>query len=112
MNYRVVIHDMAKDDIRRNARWWADKYSRVQAEKWFIQAFDSIEKLSSQPESHPLAIENDDFPFEIRELPFGLVSRPSYRAVLVIRDSTVHVLAVRRAAQDTILPSDLSADLW
>lgn len=33
MNYRVLIHDMAKDDIRRNAQWWADKHSRVQAEK-------------------------------------------------------------------------------
>jgi plasmid stabilization system protein ParE len=112
MNYRVVIHDTAKDDIRRNALWWADKHTRDQAATWFYHAFDSIEKLSSLPESHPLARENDDFPYEIREPHFGLGSRPRYRAVFVIRDATVHVLAVRRAAQDTILPTDLSADLW
>gem|GEM_PF-6365864 len=35
MNDRVVIHEMAKEDIRRNAQWWADNPYRVQAEKWF-----------------------------------------------------------------------------
>ena len=28
-------HEMANDDIRRNAQWRADKPSRAQAEKWF-----------------------------------------------------------------------------
>ena len=112
MIYRVVIHEMARQDIRRNARWWADNHSQAQAETWFHNAFDSIEKLSAFPESHPLAPENDEVPFEMRELHFGLGSRPSYRAVFVVRDETVHVLTVRRAAQDTILPSDLQPDLW
>ncbi len=31
---------------------------------------------------------------------------------VVVRDETVPVLTVRRAAQDTILPSDLQPDLW
>ena len=110
MSFRVVIHDMAKDDILRNARWWAENHSRDQAEMWFHNAFDSIEKLSTFPESHPLAPENDDFPFEMRELHFGLGSRPSYRAVFAIRGETVHVFTVRRAAQDAILPGELQAE--
>jgi hypothetical protein len=28
-------HEMANDDLRRNAQWRADKPSRAQAEKWF-----------------------------------------------------------------------------
>jgi hypothetical protein len=43
MNYRVVIHDVAKEDIRRNANWWAANHSASQAESWFHNAFDSIE---------------------------------------------------------------------
>jgi len=111
MKYRVVIHEMARQDIRRNARWWADNHSRAQSEIWFHNAFDCIEKLTTFPESYPLAPENEDFPFEIRELHFGLGSRPGYRAVFAIRDETIHVLTVRRAAQDTIHPGDLQLDV-
>ena len=111
MKYRVVIHEMARQDIRRNARWWADNHSRAQSEIWFHNAFDSIEKLTTFPGSYPLAPENDDFPFEIRELHFGLGSRPGYRAVFAIRNETIHVLTVRRAAQDTIHPGDLQLDV-
>ena len=111
MKYRVVIHEVARGDIRRNARWWAENHSTVQAESWFHNAFDNIESLSSMSESHPLAPENDEFPFEMRELHFGLGSRPSYRAVFVIRDQIVHVLTVRRAAQDRISLTDIDLDL-
>ncbi len=111
MKYRVVIHEMARQDIRRNARWWADNHSQAQAEIWFHNAFDSIENLTRFPESYPFAPENDDFPFEMRELHFGLGSRPGYRAVFTIREETIHVLSVRRAAQDTINPDELQLDL-
>ena len=111
MKYRVVIHEVARDDIRRNACWWADNHSKVQAESWFHNAFDRIESLSALPESYPLAPENDDFPFDMPELHFGVGSRPSYRAVFVIRGDVVHVLSVRRAAQDRIFLTDIQLDL-
>ena len=38
-------------------------------------------------------------------------SRPSFRAVFVIRDQIVHVLTVRRAAQDRISLTDIDLDL-
>ena len=47
----------------------------------------------------------------MRELYFGLGSRPGYRAVFAIRDETIHVLAVRRAAQDAIHPGNLQLDV-
>ena len=72
MNYRVVIHEVAKEDIRRNANWWAANHSASQAESWFHNAFDSIESLAFMPESHPLAPEYDEFTVEMRELHFGL----------------------------------------
>lgn len=111
MNYRVVIHEVAKDDIRRNAAWWATNHSTAQAERWFHNAFDSIESLSFMPESHPLAPENGEFSVELRELHFGLGSHPSYRAVFCISGNLVHVLTIRRAAQDRISPNDIDLNL-
>ncbi len=111
MNYRVVIHDVAKEDIRRNANWWAATHSASQAESWFHNAFDSIESLAFMPESHPLAPEYDEFTVEMRELHFGLGSRPGYRAIFCISGDVVHVLTIRRAAQDRISPADIDLNL-
>jgi len=111
MNYRVVIHDVAKEDIRRNANWWAANHSASQAESWFHNAFDSIESLAFMPESHPLAPENHEIAVELRELHFGLGSHSSYRAVFCISGDVVHVLTIRRAAQDRISHADIDLNL-
>ncbi|MEZ6125574.1 MAG: type II toxin-antitoxin system RelE/ParE family toxin [Planctomycetaceae bacterium] len=110
MEFQVIIHDRAKGDIRRNSSWWAEHHSRSQAEKWFHYAFDSLEKLAHFPESHPIAPENPEFPVELRELHFGMGSRPGYRALFVICGNDVHVLTVRRAAEDWISAEDLKLD--
>lgn len=110
MQYRVVIHDRAKADIRRNAQWWADHHSTTQAEKWFHFAFDSLEKLEHFPLSHSVATENSEFPFELRELLFGLGSRPGYRALFAIKETEVHVFTVRRATEDRVTSEDLRHD--
>ena len=110
MRYTVYIHEQAKQDIRRNATWWAENHSSSQADRWFHTAFDEIERLVNMPESHPLAAEHGDFSFELRELQFGFGSRPGFRALFVIRNDTVHVLAVRRAAQDRFMRGSLPVD--
>ncbi|MEZ6129000.1 MAG: type II toxin-antitoxin system RelE/ParE family toxin [Planctomycetaceae bacterium] len=108
--FRVIIHERAKEDIRRNARWWSDHHSRSQAEKWFDFAFASMEKLDRFPESHPIAAESPKFDVELRELLFGMGSRPGYRALFAIHGNDVHVLTVRRAAEDSVSPEDLKLD--
>jgi len=52
------------------------------------------------PESKPLAFENPDFPYEIREALFGLGSRLGYRILFTIIDDTVNVLTVKAAEED------------
>lgn len=110
MTYRVIVHDEALHDIERNARWWAENHSPTEAARWYEAAFEAIYKLDRFPESHSIAFEGDNFPFEIRELHFGLGSRPSYRAVFTVEGDTVHVLTVRRASQDTFRPDELDYD--
>lgn len=77
---------------------------------WHEATYDSIYSLDTFPESHSLAPENPDFPYELRELPCGLGPRPSYRVLFTIQGDRVHVLAVQRAAQDRLYPDDVTFD--
>ena len=105
--YVVKILPRAADDIERNAVWWADHHSVDQAIKWFDEVRRQILSLNRRPESHGLAEENDDFPYEIRNKLVGLGARRSYRAVFTIRDDVVFVLAVLHSAQDSLCPADV-----
>lgn len=61
------------------------------------------------PERFPLAPENGLVEVEIREMPLGVGSRPSYRAVFTIKLLEVHVLTVRRASQDSVTTEDIES---
>jgi hypothetical protein len=60
--------------------------------------------LADNPDRFGLADENGRFPYEVRQLNFGLGSRPTHRLVFVIRPHDVVVLRVRHLAQDAIEP--------
>ena len=109
-SFHVLVHPEALGDIERNTDWWADNHDSVQALSWYENAIRSIHRLKRFPASHPLAAEHGDFSFELRELLFGPGSRPSFRALFVIRGDTVHVLAIRRAAQDRFTRRSLPDD--
>ena len=107
MNYRLTILPQAKEDVRRNAEWWAHHHSSEQAARWLDAIQSQLESIVDFPQSHSLSAENDDFPYEIRDKLLGLGSRPGYRAVFTIKDDTVYVLTVRRAAQGTLRPDQV-----
>jgi plasmid stabilization system protein ParE len=110
MTFRVIVDDKAIDDIERNALWWAENHSPAEALRWYELAFKQIYSLDKLPTRHALSRENDDFPYEIRDLLFGFGTRPSYRAVFTIVENTVHVLTVQRSSQDTLRPADVAFD--
>ncbi len=109
MKFRLVILPQAKEDVQRNAAWWAENHSSEQAARWLDAIQSQLESIVDFPESHALATEHDEFPYEIRDKLLGLGSRPSYRAVFTIKDDTIFVLTVRRSAQDILRPSDVEA---
>lgn len=108
--FHVIVSDKAIDDIERNAQWWAENHSPEEALRWYELAFAKIYSLDKMPTRHGLSRENADFPYEIRDLLFGLGPRPSYRAVFTIVENTVHVLTVQRSSQDTLRPADIAFD--
>ncbi len=87
--------------------WWSEHRSGDQAARWFSGFSDSLFSLQEHPERFPLADENDEFPYEIRELYFGLGSRPTHRAVYTIHFDVVVVLSIRHTSQDRLTPTDL-----
>ena len=107
MKYRVLVSVRAVDDVIRNAEWWASRHSRDRAAEWEQAVFANIYSLDSFPESKPLAFENPDFPYDLREAHFGLGSRPGYRIPFTIVGDAVNVLTVKAAEEDWISPEEL-----
>ena len=109
MKYGLVLTARARADILRNSEWWAKNHSHDQAIAWFDSIYEQLESLRMVPERFPLAPENSSVEVEIREMPLGVGSRPSYRAVFTIKPLEVHVLAVRRASQDAVTTEDIES---
>ena len=107
MSFNVTIQETAHQDIQRNALWWAHNHSVDEAIKWKAVIYEQLRELETMPNRHPLAVENPAFSFDIREKLVGLGHSPGYRAVFTIVENEVHVLTVRRGAQDAIKPNDL-----
>jgi plasmid stabilization system protein ParE len=109
MNYGLVLTARARADILRNAEWWAENHSTDQAIAWFDSIYKQLESLRMMPERFSLAPENGLVEAEIREMPLGVGSRPSYRAVFTIKPLEVHVLTVRRTSQDAVTTRDIES---
>jgi plasmid stabilization system protein ParE len=106
MTFWLNVTAKARDDITRNAAWWAQYHSLDEALRWYDAIYKQLDRLLQFPEQHALAPENDAFDYEIREKPVGLGPQPTYRVLYTIVDSEVRVLAVHRASQDTVTPED------
>ena len=107
MNLPVYVHPRVEEFLDENASWWGENHSSEQAERWYDGFVRAILSLEENPQSRPLAAENDEFPFEMRELHFGIGNRPTHRALFTIRPDKVYVLMLRHAAQAPVTIEDL-----
>ncbi len=111
MSYRVVFTQKASHQLDAIADWWEENRDRDQASRWYAGFSEKIWDLAENPERFSLAEENEDFPFTIRELHYGLSSRLTHRAVFTIREpDIVLVLIIRHLAQGRIAPEDMNPD--
>lgn len=107
MVYRVIITRRAERDLQSAARWWATERSADQAKRWLAGIEKKLQALTKSPMRFPLAAENGQFPFELRELHYGIGKQPTHRAVFTVADELVLVLAVRHGAQDWLQSEDI-----
>ncbi len=108
MSYPVVFSQQAARELEEAADWWATHRDPAQAVRWYSGFSEKIVSVGEDPERFPPADENDDFPYTIRELNYGLSSRPTHRAIFTITQENVVVLTVRHIARDRLTLDDIS----
>lgn len=109
MTYAVAITEQAAREMEDSAAWWARERSVEQSERWYTGLRHAIMKAAEQPDRYSKAAEDGDFPYPLRELHYGLESRPTHRAVFTILKEAVVVLTVRHVAMDRLRQADLEA---
>jgi plasmid stabilization system protein ParE len=107
VTYRVTILPRAKLQLVEQCCWWSEHRSAEQAFRWLDGFEAALGSLADSPDRYAVARESDQFDIAIRELHFGLGSRPTHRAVFGIRGDEVIVYAVRHLAQRDLGPDDL-----
>ena len=106
MSRPVILQREAEEQIVAAARWWAEQRSAEQAERWYAGILEAIDSLGQTAAQYPPARENEHFPYELRQMNFGLGNRSTHRVLFVIRSDSVFVLTVRHAAQDDWDPDE------
>ncbi len=104
--YDVLLTEQAQEEIDDAHEWWAAHRSLAQANQWYIGFYEAMISLERNPDRCSLAPENDRFPYELRQLTYGLGAKPTHRAIFTIRDQIVLVLRVRHLGQRSIGPDD------
>ena len=66
---------------------------------------NAASSLAADPSRSALAAENDRFPYEIRQLNFGIGPKSTHRLLFTVRPGKVVVLRVRHLAQQPIEPA-------
>lgn len=103
--FEVVLTKAAQDELDKSHSWWAENRSPEQANRWYAGFYQAMISLEQNPTRCPLAPENDHFTYELRQLSYGLSSKPTHRAIFTIREKVVLVLRIRHLAQALIEPN-------
>jgi plasmid stabilization system protein ParE len=102
MKYEVVIAARAQQEAQAAHDWWSENRSAEQAARWYDEFLKAACSLEQNPAGHATAPEDGRFPYEIRQLNFGIGRTPTHRIVYTIRPNQVVVLRVRHLAQQEI----------
>jgi len=94
MGFLVKNTLKAKRDLDTILAWLLSEHAGDTGLRWFQGLRESITSLSEFPRRCPLAPENEEFPFEVRQLLYG--NRPhAYRILFTIENDTVTILHIR-----------------
>ena len=91
---------------------WLQSKSPVGAARW-LDAFEAIQsRIVSDPHSFELADESDLFDEPVKQALFRTPRGNTYRALFVVRDTTVTVVSVRGPGQPPVRPEDLGSGMF
>lgn|SRR5690606_9779346 len=108
MKYRLSIAAQVRGQLNQAAEWYRQTsgYTDI-GDEWAAGFVDAIESLRTDPARHPLAKEAQKLGVELRELHYGSGKRRTHRALFLIREDVVDVLAIRHSAQRDVAADDL-----
>lgn len=104
--FEVSLTEKAQEEIDKSHDWWARNRSPEQANRWYLGFFQALTSLERNPARCPLAPESQHFPYELRQLTYGLGSKPTHRAVFTIQNNVVSIVRIRHLAQGAIEPDN------
>ena len=99
MTFRVKLTSTAELDLDAILTWLLAKEAGETGLRWFRKMKDAIDSLSELPQRSPVAPENANFPFEVRQLLYGRKPH-QYRVLFTIDRDTVVVLHIRHGRRD------------
>ena len=106
MTHLVRVSRSARADVRDISAYIAAR-SRPGAAAW-RRAFQAmLKRLEDRPDGFALAPESDLFGEPVRQTLFKTRAGRPYRAVFIVRATTVHVLRVRGPGQDLLDAGDV-----
>jgi len=94
MAFRVEYSVRAKLDLDAILEWLLAQEAGDRGLQWFRKLQDAVYSLRELPQRCPLAPENKEFPFEVRQLLYGRRSH-RYRILFTIEGETVVILHIR-----------------
>ena len=96
MSFRVELTAQAKQDLNAILEWLREQGAGDAGLRWLFKLELAIASLSEHPQRCPLAPENKEFPFEVRQVLYG--RKPGrYRVLFTIDGANVIVLHIRTA---------------
>jgi plasmid stabilization system protein ParE len=94
MAFRVEQTALADTDLDTILEWLSEQGAGEYGLRWFWKLREAIASLSELPHRCPLAPENAEFPFEVRQLLYG--RKPHwYRVLFTIDGDVVVILHIR-----------------
>ena len=107
MTFAVRLTAEAEANVRAIRDWIAER-SLDGALRWLEAFGHAKERLRESADQFALAAEADAFDEALREISFKTRRGNVYRALFVIRETTVHVVSVRGPGQDWLKPGDVA----
>jgi len=102
---KVRQTEQAERDLDAILGWLLERGAGDAGKRWFSGLQESLESLSESPYRCPLAPEDPEFPFEVRQLLYG--RKPHvYRILFTVEEDVVVILHIRhgRRSRVTRLP--------
>lgn len=97
----VELRPGATEDLSRIARYISNRVSPTSAARWLTAIRATIARLATDAEQCAEAVEAAALGIDLRYVLHGRQGQV-YRVLFTFDDTTVHVLRVRHAAQDSV----------